>query len=116
MHTLTFIKAGTELCDSYCELLASRSERHEELRAYGFDCRCEACDVWSATFFHTDRRRKELQRLTRDLTFWKASSELRLFGPPSASIARKDGIYKTAETVIQLLQQENLRGHDLKNW
>jgi len=116
MHALTFIKAGTELCDSYCELLAPQSERQEELRAYGFECCCTACDFRNVTFPHTENRRKELQRLTRDLTFWKVSREVGLFGPLSASITRKDGICKTTETIIQLLLKENLRGHDLKNW
>jgi len=116
MHALTFIKAGTELCDSYCELLAPRSERQEELRAYGFECSCVACDFRNITFPYIENRRKELQRLTRDLTFWKISREVGLFGPLSASISRKDGVRKTTETVIQLLQKENLQGHDLKNW
>ncbi|KAI0073770.1 SET domain-containing protein [Panus rudis PR-1116 ss-1] len=48
MHfrTLRDIEEGEELCINYCEILATREERKNEImRDKGFECRCSACEV-----------------------------------------------------------------------
>lgn len=53
------IAPGEEMCLGYCKLLAKRDERRAVLQErFGFECRCEACELEGAALEESDARRE----------------------------------------------------------
>lgn len=122
IHTVRAVKKGEELCGSYVPLCRPSASRTEELRAYGFDCKCSVCsmangiEVFENTLRKSDRQRHAISRLGEDLNFYARKRRGSLVGPTSAFLvndAGKDDPLQVLGFIEKLLHEEGLLGHDL---
>jgi hypothetical protein len=122
IHAVRAVKEGEELCGSYVPLCRPSAARREELRAYGFECKCRVCcmadgtDIFQNTLRKSDRQRHAILRLGEDLNFYARRRRGSLVGPTSAFLvndAGKDDPLNVLGFIEKLLHEEGLLGHDL---
>jgi len=68
-HATRAIKAGEEICNSYCDITEPTRKRRKYLSqsGYGFDCRCEVCSLPSRKQAVRDKRANRMTELVRVL-------------------------------------------------
>lgn len=115
IHAIRDIEAGEELLTTYIPLLLARQQRHDEqhLGHYGFQCKCQACDL-SAAFGAQSQERRQWLAL--------CDQQVSCAGDPPLKYARgevvPDLVYVTqiARERVFLLHSEMIANMDLCRW
>ena len=116
IHAIRHIEEGEEMCDSYVPLCQPSAVRKDELRAYGFECRCSVCGGLSPEHLRkSDEQRVMIHRLGEDLNFYARRRRGSWVGPISPSLVKggQDDPLNVLRYLEHLLQEEGLTGHDL---
>lgn len=67
VHAIRKIAAGEEISASYVNICAYKQHRHESLKRYCFMCKCQACDLATDLGRTSEKNRKRLCAVNREL-------------------------------------------------
>lgn len=113
VHAIRDVAAGEELLTSYTSNAQSRKHRRANLRGWGFECQCEACEGNSVVVH--ERRRQRLEEIVQGLTVYqKADQLMRAISPYPVPRNGREAL-AWAEEAVSLLKQEGLLGVDLSS-
>ncbi|KAI9693397.1 MAG: hypothetical protein M1820_009326 [Bogoriella megaspora] len=114
VHAIRDIGEGEELFVAYCNLIKAKDERADKLRAYGFDCGCQACldedseDEDGNPQETSDDRRYRLEQLADDLDYYRRLPEVAVHAKQMNPITH-------AQEQIQLLEKEGIADLNLSS-
>lgn len=115
IHAIRDIEAGEELLTTYIPLLLARQQRHDEqhLGHYGFQCRCQACDLSAAFWTQSQERRQWLALCDQQVS---CAGDLPLKYARGEVVPDLVDITQIARERVFLLRSEMIESMDLCRW